>query len=274
MAMKAMSRHYKLILIIILLGGSALGGYISYWEFRQPLLEVYFLHLERGRSVFVRTPHNQTILIDGGQNSQVLREITAVTPFYSRRIDTIILTNSAPKNVGGLVDVVKRYEIGEVIMPIVMGTSTVLYAFENALNEKNWSRGIKSEIKNETKREVKSEIKKVKKGDEFVIDGIKFKVLFPDLLFKFNKTSMPEMVLEIEYGQSNMLLLGDVSKTIQKSFLNEVGKVNIVEYAHVGSDSRTSKELLDKINPDTVINSKTLVKTKHFLLDGGSFVEN
>mgnify|MGYP001579973346 CR=1 FL=1 len=258
MAMKAMLRHYKLILIIILLGGSALGGYIYHWEFRKPVLEVYFFHLDRGRSIFLRTPENRSILIDGGQNSQVLREITAVMPFYSRRIDTIILTNSAPKNAGGLVDVVKRYEIGEIIEPTVMGTSTALYAFEDSLKEKNLDK----------------KTKKVGKGDIFTIDGVKFKILFPDPLFKFNKTSIPELVLEIEYGQSKILFLGDVSKTIQKSFLSEVGKVNIVEYAHTGSDSRTSKELLDKMNPDIVINSKTLAKTRHFVSDGRSFVEN
>ncbi len=250
MAMKAMLRHYKLILIIISFGVVALGGYIYYWEFRKPVLEVYFFHLDRGRSIFLRTPENRSILIDGGQNSQVLREITGVMPFYIRRIDTIILTNSAPKNVGGLADVIKRYEIGEVIAPVMMGTSTALHAFENSLKEKNLDK----------------KTKKVGKGDTFTIDGIKFKVLFPDPLFKFNKTSMPELVLEIEYGQSKILLLGDVSKTIQKSFLGEVGKVNIVEYAHAGSDSRTSKELLDKINSDIIINSKTLIETRRIKL--------
>lgn len=233
--MKAILSYYKLILIVVILAGLALGVYIWHWEFREPLLEAYFFQLERGRSVFIRTPHNETVLIDGGQNSEILREITKVMPFYRRRIDTIILTNSAPKNVGGLVDVVKRYEIGKVIATEMMGTSTALSAFEMA-----WNR----------------DIKKVKKGDEFVIDGVKFRVLFPDPLFTYNKTSLPELVLEIEYGETRLLLLGDVSKTIQKKLIPEVGKVNIVEYAHSGTKSRVFEDLLKKVNPESIVNSK------------------
>ncbi|MDP3962352.1 MAG: hypothetical protein Q8Q03_00585 [bacterium] len=233
-----MKKYYKYGAVITLIGIIGIGVYAVYWEFPKPMFEVYFFHLERGRAVFIRTPNGKTVLIDGGQNSQILREITAVTPFYKRRIDTVILTNSAPKNVGGLADIVKRYEVGKVIEPEMMGTSTALEAFETA-----WA--VKGGV-----------VKKVKKGDEFIIDGIKFRVLFPDLLFKYNKTSLPEMVLEIEYGETRLLLLGDVSKTIQKSLIAEIDKVNVVEYAHGGANSRVSPDLLEKINPDSIVNSK------------------
>ncbi len=233
--MKAILSYYKLIFILLIIAILGLGGYVWYWEFRKPLLEAYFFQLERGRSVFIRTPHNETVLIDGGQNSEILREITKVLPFYRRRIDTVIVTSSMPKNVGGLSDVVKRYNVGRVIESELMGTSTALTVFH-----KSWNK----------------EIVKVKKGDEFIIDGVKFKVLFPDPLFKYNKTSFPELVLGIEYGDTRLLLLGDVSKTIQKRLIPEVGKINVVEYAHGGAESRVSADLFEKIKPESIVNSK------------------
>ncbi len=215
-----------------------LGMYIFHWEFRKPVLEIHFFHLDRGRSIFIRTPHNKTILIDGGQNTQVLRELTKVMPFYRRRIDLIILTSSAAKNAGGLVDVVKRYEIGKIIEPAIMGTSTAMYVLDETVNKKN--------IK----------VQKLGKGDEFSVDNVNFKILFPDPDFKFNKTSLPEMVLLLTHASSSALLLGDVSKTIQKSLVSEVGKVNIVEYAHSASDSRVSTDLFNKLNPDYIVITK------------------
>ena len=104
-------------------------------------------------------------------------------------------------------------------------------------------------------------IEKVKKGDKFEIDNIYFSILFPDPNFKYNKTSMPEMVLNISYSTTSILLLGDVSKTIQKSFISEINKVDIIEYAHGAGDSRTSFDLFDKVDPEFVIISKQINST-------------
>lgn len=223
------------------------GAYVYSWEFRKPFLDIYFFNLNRGRSIFIRTPNNKTILIDGGQNSQIIPELTKVFPLYKRRIDTVILTSSVLKNAGGLPEVSKRYEVGNMIEPIMMGTSTALDALGKVVKEKH----IPVEYKG--------------KGDRFVIDGVAFNVLFPDPLFKFNKTSAPEMVLEISYASTSALFLGDVSKTIQKSLIPNVGKVNIAEYAHSGAKSRVSTELLDKINPEFIVKKN---EPTHFISDG------
>lgn len=230
--------YQKPTIIIIFIAVFGLGLYIFHFEFREPLLEVYFFHLDRGRSIFLRTPHGKTILIDGGQTSEIMRELTKIFPFYRRRIDTLIVTSSAPKNVGGLVEVATRYDIGKVIEPIVMGTSTALSAFEKTIQEKGLV------------------IEKVGKGDGFTIDEVNFKVLFPDPTFKFNKTNTPELVLSVKYSGKDMLFLGDVSKTIQKSLIPEITKAHLVEYAHSASDSRVSSELFNKLDPNFIVITK------------------
>lgn len=230
-------KYWKWILLISI-GLIVLGAYVAYWEFRKPELEVYFFHLNRGRSIFIRTPQGKTILIDGGQSGDIIRELTRVFPFYRRRIDVLIYTSSAPKNVGGLGEVVKRFEIYRVIGPSVQGTSTALSLFEKAAHEKGY------------------EIEKMERGDGFVVDGVTFRVLFPDPHFKFNKTSMPELVLQVEYDSTSLLLLGDVSRTIQKSFVGEVEKGTLVEYAHSAGDSRVSSELFSELDPDYIIVTK------------------
>jgi competence protein ComEC len=237
---ETVKKYWKWGAGVFILSCCGLGLYIAHFELRAKVLEVYFFDLDRGRSVFIRTPHNQTILIDGGQNSQVLRELTKVLPFYRRRIDTVIVTNSPAKNTGGLSEVVRRYDVRKVMKPSIMGTSTALVAFEKEIARENLTP------------------EDLQKGDSFEIGGIQFDVLFPDPSFKFNKTSMPELVLQISYLKHNILLLGDASKTIQKSFIPSVDHVDIIEYAHSAGDSRTSGDLFAQLNPKYAVIKKQI----------------
>lgn len=238
--MKKVQKYWKSVLSITILLAGVLGIYVARFELRDEVMEIYFFDLDRGRSIFIRTPHNQTILIDGGQNSQIMRELTKILPFYRRRIDTVIVTNSFPKNVGGLSEVVRRYEVGKIVEPALMGTSTALEAFEKVVVDK------------------KLLAEKVMKGERFEIDGVKFEVLFPVPSFKYNKTSLPELVLNISHHSTNILLLGDVSKTIQKSFIPLLDKADLIEYAHSAGDSRTSGDLFEKLNPKYAIIKKQI----------------
>jgi competence protein ComEC len=214
------------------------GFYIYKWEFREPVLEVSFFYLNRGRSIFIRTPHGETVLIDGGQNSEVLRELSKATPFYRRRIDTVVVTSAASKNVGGLIDVLERYEVERVVMPSLMGTSTALSAFEKILRKK------------------KLFPEEVQRGDRFEIGSAYFDVLFPDPDFKFNKTSTPEMVLSLTYGTTTLLFLGDTSITIQKRIARDVESAYLVEFAHGATKSRVSADLLGKFEPKVIVSTK------------------
>ena len=123
--MKKIKRYYIFVPLLILLTTSCLGLYVYKWEYRKLFLEIYFFSLERGRAIFIRTPQNKTILIGGGQNSEVIRGITKVLPFYSRKIDLVIAPAATPAQIGGLIEVIERYEIDEIVFPKIMSTSTV-----------------------------------------------------------------------------------------------------------------------------------------------------
>ncbi len=231
----------KIILIslgMLFIGSIGMGWYVYRWESRDPVLEVYFFHLNRGHSVFLRTPHGKTILIDGGQNGEVIRELTKVFPFYRRRINTVIVTSAEPRNVGGLSEVLERYEVEKVIEPILFGTSTAQEVFHRTVKKKGIT------------------IEKVEKGDGFEVDEVKFEVLFPDPNFKYNKSSVPELLFRVSIATTSMVFLGGSSKTIQKSLSAEIGKVHLVEFAHGATKSRVSADLLLVLNPEVIVSSK------------------
>lgn len=77
---------------------------------------VWFLDVGQGDAIFVRVSTGETILIDGGPDDAVLHELSAVLPFYERRIDLVVLTHPHADHINGLVEVLKRYEVGRVMM--------------------------------------------------------------------------------------------------------------------------------------------------------------
>lgn len=235
--------------------GLFIAGYIYSWEYRDPVLEVKILSLNRGRAVFVRTPENRTILIGGGQNSEVIREITKSMPFYSRKIDYVFISSAVPAQIGGLLEVVDRYDVQEIIMSRYIATSTVLTQLLRDV------------------RKNKIHVEEVKEGDEIVIeDDLFIRVLFPNEDFKYNKTSLPELGLTLVYRDTSAYLLGNLSKTIQKYILKNTKaneSKNIVEYYHSMTDTKTSAELLDFLDPQFIFSTKE--KTLHIVSDGAGW---
>jgi len=225
--------------------------YVYKWEYREEVFEVGFMNLNRGRAVFVRTPGNKTVLVGGGQNSEVIRELTKMTPFYDRKIDYLFVPSATPSQIGGLLEVIDRYEIGEVLIPTVFGTSTVLDLLEKKI------------------RKNKIHVRRVSVGDVISIDKLDISILFPVVGFKYNKTSLPELVLSIRYGNTDLYLIGNVSKTIQKYIgrYMEIGeRQSLVEYYNTASESKVSPELKQSIDPVYVHSTKE--KSTRWISDG------
>lgn len=250
-------QNWKWLLTALVLACLGLGIYIRNWQFREPLLELHFFSLNKGRAIFIRTPENKTILIGGGQNSEVIREITGAMPFYSHRIDYVIVPSATPAQIGGLIEIIERYEVEDIIMPKLMATSTVLTHLMKEIRKK------------------KIHIEEVERGDELEIEkDVSINVLFPYEGFKYNKSSLPELAFKISYKDTSAYLMGNLSKTIQKDILKNTeinGGDNIIEFYNSMVEGRVSEELLEKINPEFTFSTKE--KTANLVSDGLSWEE-
>ncbi|MDO8743089.1 MAG: MBL fold metallo-hydrolase [Candidatus Azambacteria bacterium] len=80
------------------------------------MLEAYFLDVGQGDSILIKTPKGQTMLIDGGPNNKVLEKLGKYLSPLRKRIDVIILTHPHADHVSGLVEVLRRYDVGLVIL--------------------------------------------------------------------------------------------------------------------------------------------------------------
>jgi len=196
------------------------------------VLEIYVFDVPGALAVFIRTPGDKRVLINGGANSEIIRHVTDILPFYSRRIDMIVATSDDGKDITGLIDVLNRYDVSRVVS-IAASSSPIYGEFVKAIGEK----GITPEI--------------VGRGDHLELDsGVVADVLFPvgPNEFAYSNASRPEMVLRIVHGKNSFLLLGKATTKIQK-FL-------------VSSGLGTSDVLIVSNNPATNLTPVFLAATE------------
>lgn len=234
---------------------SCVAGYVWMEQHRPQILEIYVFALKSGRSMFIRTPDDQRILVDGGGNSQVIQRLSDIIPFYSRRIDTIIVTNTEGKNVSGLVDVVHRYDVGKVYVPRVTLEGLGLASS----TDRTYETLLQSVL------EKKIPIEQFGAGDSVPLStDVTLRALFPvpAVEFEYSKASAPEVLFTILYKNNSIAFMGDASKKVQK-FISErgVGSVDVLVVSHSAAPANMSTELMRAFNPVNLIYEKTISKS-------------
>ena len=69
-------------------------------------------------AMLIQTPNGQNILIDGGPDSQrVVLALSEKLPFWNRTIDLVVCTQPQADHVTGLVEVLQRYKVKQVLEP-------------------------------------------------------------------------------------------------------------------------------------------------------------
>jgi competence protein ComEC len=250
-----------------------MAGYVWREEHREPILEVYVFNLKSGSSVFVRTPDDKRILINGGANSEVIRELTDILPFYSRRIDTVIATDADGKDVSGLIDVLERYSVDNVVVPAVTLQSIGLASTTDQIYATFL----------DTVSRLKIPLRKVSAGDTLDFgqkigsSPVNAEILFPAASsngekFQYSRASAPEIIMRISYGQTSVMLLGNATTKVQKFIASSTGSIisgdlggnlrtNVLVVPHSISTDSLSAEFMNKMKPEYIIYSQAITSS-------------
>lgn len=198
-------------------------------------LSVAFLAVGQGDAVFVTAPSGQQMLVDGGQNNSVLRELGQVMPFYDRSINVIVATHPDQDHIGGLIEVLKRFKVDLFVRTNTTSTSAVYFELENIIKEKK----IKEEII------MSPEIIRLGGGAEFDI-------LFPDKDTAGWETNESSIVGKLTYGSNSFMLTGDSPQKIEKYLVNKYGeflKSDVLKAGHHGSKTSSSEIFVGTVSP-------------------------
>src|SRR3989344_656095 len=202
-------------------------------------LKVAFLDVGQGDAIFVEAPNGNQILIDGGSNKAVLRELSKQMPFYDRTVDGIILTHPHLDHYGGLVDVLDNYKIN-----LEMDSG----------NNNPESKGF--DIYARKLEEEKAKRIFAKKGMRVNLDkGLYLDILLP-VINKKGMSAHDEMVVaRLVYGNNSFLLTGDMEDNLESFLLSFGGSIksDVLKVGHHGSKTSTSEKFLGLVNPGLAI---------------------
>jgi len=99
------------------------------------ILETDFLDVGQGDAILIKTPKGQTVLIDGGPDNKVLEKLGKYLQPLQKRIDLIILTHPHADHVSGLIEVLRRYSVGLVVLNGVYLKTDNYDQFLNAIED-------------------------------------------------------------------------------------------------------------------------------------------
>ena len=199
-------------------------------------LEVF--DVGQGDSIFIRTENGSTMLIDGGDNYQADQKLNKEMFFPFCSLDYILVTHPHSDHIKGLEKILKRCKVGTIMFNDVSYGSDDLTVFRDLLRKNN--------------------VKKVFIGDEFVLDDVNIKILWPPReLFDSGIKNLNDVstVVFLDFGNFEALLLGDLQNDNQSKLdLDSIktlieGDLDVLKVAHHGSINGTYLPLLTSLKP-------------------------
>lgn len=109
-----MPRWKKIVLFLL----TALALFIWYAAFTigaKGEIEVIFFDVGQGDAALIQTNDGKQILIDGGPGKTILTKLGDAMPYWDREIELVVLTHPHADHLDGLIEVLKNYDIKNVL---------------------------------------------------------------------------------------------------------------------------------------------------------------
>jgi len=203
-------------------------------------LRVTFLNVGQGDSVLIEAPTGEQVLIDGGPDRSVLRELPKVIGPLDRSIDLLIATHPDKDHIAGLADVFARYEVLGLLEPDVQSDTSYAQALSYAASTEKGANTITA------RRGMRIHI-----GEEVYAD-----VLFPDRDVELIETNTGSIIVQLVYGDTEFMLSGDSPLSIENWLValdGEELESDVLKAGHHGSRTSTSEAWIQAVAPSYVV---------------------
>lgn len=207
---------------------------------KQKNLRVVFFDVGQGDSIFIETSSKQQILIDGGPGSAVLEKLATEMPFYDRTLDLIILTHPDYDHIAGLVEVLKRYNVENILWTGII---------RNTSEYREWQRLIKEEG---AVIFIAEQGLKIKLKNSYIDILHPFESLEGKEVKDSNETSIVARMIS---GDKSFLFIGDIGFETEDKLIEENVYIDsdVLKVGHHGSKYSTSENFLSLVNPEIAV---------------------
>ena len=196
-------------------------------------LKVHFIDVGQGDSILIDLG-SEEVLIDGGEKSPGV--VDYISKYIDGPLEVMVLTHPHADHIGGLIKVLKDFQVEEIWLNGDTSTSKTYQDFMAAVNAEG------------------AEVNQAKRNGTISTESLNFSILNPpDTLF--SDTNNNSIVLRLDYGDTVFLFTGDAENEAEANMLATESELwaQILKVGHHGSSSASSIEFLRKVNPDIAI---------------------
>lgn len=197
-------------------------------------LSVHYIDVGQGDSELISCEgHN--MLIDAGTPGEAATVENYLRKQGVKTLDYVVGTHPHDDHIGGLSDVIKNYDVKDVILSDVTTTTQSFKRLLRAISSK------------------KLGITKAKAGNTYDLGNAKFTILAP--LAKYDDLNNMSVVIKLTYKSNSFLFTGDASAESERDILanREDPSADVLKVGHHGSSTATTEEFLTAVHPSMAV---------------------
>ncbi|EKD55996.1 MAG: hypothetical protein ACD_58C00320G0002 [uncultured bacterium] len=154
-------------------------------------LHVIFCDVGQGDATLLRMPNQAYMLVDGGPDDKVLGCLGRHLPFYARKLEIVAMTHPQKDHFGGLVSVLKRYQIGYFVTVPLKNSTTSFEQLTKTLETQ------------------KIPIKYLSTGNKLKFGNVQMDTIWPEEKWLVESLSLtPNQISQLNIGQNGGQILG------------------------------------------------------------------
>lgn len=233
-------------------------------------LKIIYFDVGQGDAALIDTPGGRQILVDGGPDASILEKLADYLSFNDNYLDVVVLTHPHADHVDGLVEVLKRYAVGEIWLTGVVHTSSKYLEFLNLIKEKNIPTRVvftcpasDKQITIDNRQEAKTSGSDECVSSKEIEPGLDIFFLWPDHDLsgeRVENLNDSSIVFRLAYQDNSFFFAGDAEAGAEQGMILSFGqadpslfKSDVLKVGHHGSGTSSIQEFLDLIDPDYAV---------------------
>lgn len=204
-------------------------------------LTVSFLDVGQGDAILVEGPTGIEMLIDGGKDRSVLRQLPRVMGPLDRSIDVVIATHPDADHIGGLPGVLSRYSVRRFFESGKEGETSI---YESLVVSVDREPGLEEGL--------------LRNGMRIHLGGGAYAdILHPEEnVAQLRETNDASIIMRVVYGDTEFMLTGDAPLWAEDRVVRRYGTMlesDVLKAGHHGSKTSTSAAFLEAVDPGVVV---------------------
>lgn len=198
--------------------------------------KLFILDVGQGDSALITTSKGQTLMIDTGPDSAVIRETSKLLPLGST-IDVVLITHPDVDHIGGLLPLLESFHVSQ----ILLNPDSLRYVREN----------IPLHILEKTRISIVTPASRI-----HLSDGISMDVLWPYLSLTSSDDNTDSVVSSVMSATNRYLFMADVPQSVEHRILpliNDTLPLKVLKAGHHGSKYSSSWYFVESLEPGRVV---------------------